>query len=453
MGLNWKKYQEHILQTCMDSYHAPLSVDYWRDRFFAYTLSYILPLSFVTLIPGIIVSLQTDLIELIYLDLIIIAALAAIAHTPRIPMLWRKIIFSYLLYVLGIVLTGLLGLSGPGLMFLLAISVFMIIIFPQRWVYLSTFLNALICLCIALFLHLEWMDVETGPDTDQLAVQAWLAISVNLVVLSAIFALLIPRLFAGLQMSLTSQGQLTEALKKEKEKLQVSLKEVNRKNEELEQFAYVASHDLQEPLRMVSSFMKLLHDKYHMQLDEKAKKYIHFAIDGAGRMKQMITDLLAYSRAGKWEKKIETIDIESLLEEITQELSLKIAETQAVLENKGLHPLLGYKTPLKQVLVNLISNALHYQLSGNKAHVIVYQQEREDDWEFCVEDNGIGIDPSKQEEIFDVFKRLHHKEEYSGTGMGLAISKKMVELMGGRIWVTSELGKGSAFRFTLPKVE
>jgi signal transduction histidine kinase len=451
MRIRWKKYQQHIINTCLNDGHRPLCVDYWRDRFFAYTLSYILPLSLLALLPGIMVSFQTELYELIVFDIVVIILLVTISHVPRISILWRKIIFSYVVYVLGIVLTALLGLSGPGLMFLLAISVFMIIIFPQKLVFLSTLLNVLICLVFAVFLHLRWIELDTGPDTDHIAAQAWLAISVNLVLLSAIFALLIPRLFTGLQESLNSQAELAEALKQEKAKLQTTLKEVGQKNEELEQFAYVASHDLQEPLRMVSSFMKLLHDKYHSQLDEKAQKYIHFAVDGATRMKQMINDLLAYSRAGRWEKKMETIDMVGLLEEITQELSLKIDETQAVLAYEGLCPLQGYKTPLKQVLANLIINALHYQPSGNLPRIIIRQEERTHDWEFCVEDNGIGIDPTKLEEIFVVFKRLHSKEEYTGTGIGLSISKKMVELMGGTISVKSEPGKGSTFCFTLLK--
>ncbi len=246
------------------------------------------------------------------------------------------------------------------------------------------------------------------------------------------------------KLSETRLNELNESLRKQAKELSIS-------NAELEQFAYVASHDLQEPLRMVTSFLTQLEKKYGSIVDDKGKQYIHFAVDGAKRMRQIILDLLEFSRVGSMEDGPEEVNLNSLIAEVLALYRKQIAETQAQILFNNLPTLQTYKTPIRQVLQNLISNGLKYQKKGGAPLISISYSEDETHWQISVKDNGIGIDPIYFDKIFIIFQRLHNKEEYSGTGMGLAITKKIVENLGGRIWLASEEGKGSIFYFTIKK--
>ncbi|CAG4995122.1 Adaptive-response sensory-kinase SasA [Dyadobacter sp. CECT 9275] len=233
--------------------------------------------------------------------------------------------------------------------------------------------------------------------------------------------------------------------------LEKHLKVLAVSNAELEQFAYVASHDLQEPLRMVTSFLTLLEKKYGEILDEKGKKYIFFAVDGARRMRQIILDLLDFSRVGKAENSLEKINLNTLIAEILTLYQKQIQEKKAKIKYGTLPTVYSFHTPLMQVFQNLISNGLKYQPEGQIPQITISSVETSAFWEFSVKDNGIGIDPQYFDKIFIIFQRLHGKDEYSGTGMGLAITKKIVENLGGKIWVESTRGLGSTFHFTIAK--
>ena len=225
--------------------------------------------------------------------------------------------------------------------------------------------------------------------------------------------------------------------------------ELARSNVELEQFAYVASHDLQEPLRMITSYLQLLQRRYQGKLDEKADKYIYFAVDGAARMQVLINDLLEFSRVATRAREPEPTDSEFILNQVLSNLELFIKENKATVSHDPLPEVMADSTQLAQVFQNLIANGIKFHSEeAPKIHISAEKKARE--WVFSVQDNGIGIDPQYSEKIFEVFKRLHKKEEYPGTGIGLAVCKKIVERHGGRIWVESELGKGSTFYFTLP---
>jgi len=240
-------------------------------------------------------------------------------------------------------------------------------------------------------------------------------------------------------------------LKELNENLQKHAKELSISNAELEQFAYVASHDLQEPLRMVTSFLTQLEKKYSTAIDDKGRQYIHFAVDGAKRMRQIILDLLEFSRVGRTEDDLEEVNINKLVNEIITLYRRQIEEINASIVYENLPTLQTYKTPIRQVFQNLVSNSLKYH-SKNEAPVIkITCNETKMHFEFSVKDNGIGIDPDYFDKIFIIFQRLHNKDEYSGTGMGLAIAKKIIENLGGKIWVQSVEGKGSTFHFTLLK--
>ena len=226
--------------------------------------------------------------------------------------------------------------------------------------------------------------------------------------------------------------------------------ELQRSNAELQQFAYVASHDLQEPLRMVSSYTQLLAECYQGQLDAQADKFIAFATEGATRMQQLLEDLLDYSRVSRRPQPFEPINCTTILKDVLTDLAVTMQESSAVVTADSLPTVLGDRTQLRQLLQNLISNAIKFRREEPPL-VHISAEPQEDFWLFTVRDNGIGIDPQFAERIFVLFQRLHSRQEYPGTGIGLAICKKIVERHAGRIWVESHLGEGSTFYFTLPR--
>ena len=233
-------------------------------------------------------------------------------------------------------------------------------------------------------------------------------------------------------------------------KLNEAIVSIKKTNTELEQFAYVASHDLQEPLRMVTSFLSQLEKKYSDKLDDKAKEYIFYAVDGAKRMRQIILDLLEFSRAGKSDDKIKDIDINEIVKEIQFLHHKQIEELNAIITTNNLPIIKGYVTPLRQIFQNLIGNSLKYHRKGIPPEIKITAVESENAWEFSIIDNGIGIESQYFEKIFVIFQRLHNKEDYAGTGIGLALTKKIIENMGGSIWVDSSENTGSSFHFTIP---
>lgn len=225
--------------------------------------------------------------------------------------------------------------------------------------------------------------------------------------------------------------------------------ELQLSNEELQQFAYIVSHDLQEPLRTVASFMQLLAKQYQGKLDTSAEEYITFAVEGTTRMQQLITDLLSYVQAGNQEQKLAAVDSEALLVHTLDDLRLVIAESDAEVTHDPLPTVHGDAVRLGQVFQNLIGNALKFR-GQTPPRIHVSAQQEPTQWIFSIRDNGIGINPQQAERIFGVFQRLHTPKEYPGTGIGLAICKKIIERHGGRIWMESTPGQGTTFFFSLP---
>jgi len=258
------------------------------------------------------------------------------------------------------------------------------------------------------------------------------------------------RIVGALQ-DITSLKEQEDSLRILNKKLEKQAKALLSSNQELEQFAYIASHDMQEPLRMVTSFLTHLEKKYSDVLDDKGKQYIYFAVDGANRMRNIILDILEYSRIGKVKEQNEVIDINKLVGEVCKMNSQKITETNAKINFSNLPNITGFKTPLTQIFHNLIGNALKYQKPYENAIINIKAWEEDKNWHFTIQDNGIGIDKEFHNKIFVIFQRLHTKQEYSGSGMGLAIVKKNIENLNGTIWVESEVNKGATFHFTLPK--
>jgi PAS domain S-box-containing protein len=237
--------------------------------------------------------------------------------------------------------------------------------------------------------------------------------------------------------------------KRVEEQLRQAAAALESSNAELEQFAYVASHDLQEPLRMVASYTQMLARRYKGKLDEDADEFIAYAVDGATRMQALINDLLAYSRVGTRGRPFEVVDTATLVDQVSADLSVAIGEADATITRGSLPQVMGDPLQLGQLFQNLVSNAIKFR--GEIRPEVRITADREGAaWRFAVQDNGIGIDPAYAERIFVIFQRLHTRAEYPGTGIGLAICKKIVERHGGRIWVESQPGAGTAFYFTIP---
>jgi PAS domain S-box-containing protein len=259
-----------------------------------------------------------------------------------------------------------------------------------------------------------------------------------------------------MQMILLAIEDITEQKRAEKElkqaeELKQAIVALERSNRELEQFAYLASHDLQEPLRMVSSFIQLLAKRYQGKLDKDADEFIAYAVAGAKRMQTLINDLLAYSRVDTRGKSFEPIDSEAAFDQAIANLRVATEEGEAIITHDPLPPLIADDSQIVELFQNLLGNAIKFHgKEPPRIHVSAKQEENE--WVFSVRDNGIGIAPEYFDRIFVIFQRLHGREEHPGTGTGLAICKKIVERHGGRIWVESEPSKGSTFYFTIPTI-
>lgn len=232
------------------------------------------------------------------------------------------------------------------------------------------------------------------------------------------------------------------------EDLEKALADLARSNKDLEQFAYAVSHDLQAPLRSMSGFAQLLDGNYKGRLDEEADKYIDFIVGGAARMQRMIEDILAFSRVGTRGGQFSEVDFEAVLSQAVENLRSSVEESGAVVTHDALPTLKADQSQMVLLLQNLLGNAMKFTAGPPRVHVSAAMKGRE--WVFCVRDNGIGIDPKQFDRLFALFQRLHTSEEYPGTGVGLAICKKIVNRHGGRIWIESEPGKGSQFYFTVP---
>ncbi len=259
-----------------------------------------------------------------------------------------------------------------------------------------------------------------------------------------------------MEVEIFHRAQEIQEVNKHLERVTKELEEYNGKlassNERLKEFAYVASHDLQEPLRMISNFVQLLQKRYKNKLDEEADEFIQYAVSGAERMKALINDLLMYSRVDTQGKPFKETSMQQVLDCTLVDLQQTIEEVGAKISFDSLPPVYGDATQLGQVWQNLIVNALRYRDPTKPVEIQVGVSSDDGYWKFFIKDNGIGIDPQFHEKVFKIFQRLHSYQDHEGTGIGLAVCKRIIEHHGGKIWIESELNKGAIFHFTLPKI-
>ena len=253
-------------------------------------------------------------------------------------------------------------------------------------------------------------------------------------------------LVARMASEASSRAEIAEA----HEQVLEQAEELRRSNRDLEQFAYVASHDLQEPLRKVASFTQLLQKRYGGELDERADQYIEFAVDGAKRMQRLIQDLLGFSRVGRSAGEAVEVDLVEACATAVTTLDAAVEESGGHVEVGDLPVVLGQQTLLVQLFQNLVGNALKFRHPDRAPHVVLGAVRRDDAWELWCSDNGIGIDQQYADRVFVIFQRLHAKDAYEGTGIGLALCKKIVEFHGGEIWLDSDVTQGTTIRWTLP---
>jgi len=255
---------------------------------------------------------------------------------------------------------------------------------------------------------------------------------------------------ASLGLEIAERRRVEEELQENYEVMERNARELKRSNSELEQFASVASHDLQEPLRVISGYLQLLSRRYAGKLDASADEFIRFSVEGAARMQSIISDLLAFSRVGSGEKSFAPVDCAEVMAQTRRHLSKAIEESGAVITHGPLPTVTADASQLGQLFMNLVGNSIKYR-ADRAPSIHVATKESDGEWLFLLTDNGIGFDMRHSEKVFEMFKRLHGREKYSGTGIGLAICKKVVENHNGRIWVESRPGAGSTFFFTIPK--
>lgn len=442
----WNQYTK-LVKRNFDINHTGVSdIGYWRNLLFANAIIYLIPLSMIALIPALVFSWLNNLMIIVVVDLVSLILILLIGFSPNLSHRLRKLFFVICTYSVATATLYLIGPVGPGLIYMFAATIFCIIIFSNEYSYHPSHLNLLICIIIGFLIPfnvLPWAEQEVHSVTE------WIVISTNLIFLSYLSSALLPKVFIAFHQSIQKEKETRLIVDQQKKELEGTLAELKRKNKDLEMFAYTSSHDLQEPLRMVTSFLTKLENRYGDKLDERAHQYIFYAVDGAKRMRQVIMDLLEFSRADKLDGEKEEVELNVLIDEISLLHRRDIKKKSVIIQKVNLPTIRHHRTALYQVFQNLISNAIKYSSPNRPPEIIVSAEESAEYWTFSVQDNGIGIDEEYYDKIFLIFQRLHNREEYSGTGMGLAIVKKIVENLGGTIWVEPNNGKGTSFYFTL----
>lgn len=438
----WNAYKRKINHNCNPaSAETGETVSYWRNTLFSTTMMFLLPLCLIALLPSLLLITYENKEFITLLHFTTIGVMCFIAFAPRVKITTRKLIFSFTVFVFATILNIFTSpSSGSVLVYFLAACIYSIIIFDNKYAFWWSHIVLFISVLFGFAIHFKLTDFSHNVDMS--SVNEWVAVSANLVFLCYLSSALIPKIFGGIENHIQEQIRLKSELEKSKIALQT-------KNEELAQYAYVASHDLQEPLRMVSSFMEKLKLKHADKLDDKGLQYIHYATDGAHRMKQIILDLQLHSEVDRPTELKESVDLNEIVSEFLLLRRDLINEKKAVVNYDKLPELETYKAPVAQLFHSLLDNALKYTRENVPPVITIEAVNKGELWKFAIKDNGIGIDERFFDKVFVIFQRLHNRNGDDGTGIGLSIAKRAVGFLGGEIWIESKPEVGSTFHFTI----
>jgi len=386
-----------------------------------------------------------------FYDSVAMLLIVLITFSGRMSLTWRKIIFVATMYMLSVMLLYFMGAYGPGLLYLLATVMFVSLIYSSEVAYWCIGVNSAVVLAVALGMHLE---VLRSSMVTMYTPGTWLAVACNQILLSILFVAAVQMLISGLSHTLETESRLKDQLKHEMQESKKLVKELTVKNKEMEQFAYIASHDLQEPLNSILGMvevMKLPGTRKNPADFDKSLGYISKSVE---RLKLLIRGLLDYAHIGR-QLEVEEVSCHDVIANVVSDLRSSIAESGAKVEIgnsiKQMNPIGVFALDFNQLFQNLISNAIKFRGASVEPVVCLDVVDDGDFFQFSVKDNGIGIGAEALEKIFVIFKRAHDNSTYQGTGIGLAFCKKIVELHGGTIWVESAPEQGSTFYFTIAK--
>jgi signal transduction histidine kinase len=438
--MNWfKRYEQFMLKKIMPVHKSTSDLENLRNEIFFKCLLYISPFGLFVLIPGTINAINLQQTNVIIYSALTYIIMFVITIPSKLSIQVKKSIFTLAIYNLGFQLFFREDFFVLGILYWTIANISISLLYSKKTTIIISLINAFICLLIGFLIATNQLSSLT------INLKNWVIISINMLFLNIIISILINQLIQNLQNVIYKEIDTGKNLKN-------SIHLLQAKNEELEHMTYVASHDLQEPLRMVTSFLTQLDKKYKEQLDQRGKQYIHFAMDGAKKMRNVMLEILAFSKIGMIDGQQENININELVEEVLWMNRKLIQENNSQIVVDQFPIILGHKILLRTLFTNLISNAVKYKSNARISIIKVAYQDEDNNHVFKISDNGIGIQPEKTEQIFLLFNRGDlNNNQIQGSGIGLAICKKITVLMNGEISVTSVYNEGCTFIVRLPK--
>ncbi|WP_297337609.1 ATP-binding protein [Algoriphagus sp.] len=445
----WNSYKKVIWNNLGFEDLTVQGLTFWQNQLFYITLIYLIPFSTLVLIPGMYVSFLEKRWFLISSDMVAICTLLLLAFSSWPSVKVKKSLFIYLIYFLAVVLMIELGLLGPGLMYLVGGAVFTALLLPKSYWKLSIGASILVCLLYYLAQGYAWASI---PENQRIELIPFLAVTLNVFFVNAIIAILLPLLLQKMEENLLLQRNLMEQLEGSNQRLDSSLKKLEFYNLSMGQLVKVTSQELQEPLRMISAFLRRIKDKYHDRLDEKGLTFIDFAMKGEQDVRDIVMRLWEFSIAEKAEWKVETIDLNALVQEILLSNKREI-ETYPVKIQIGKLPRINTdKDMITAIFTNLLMNAVQFSKPNQENKIEIAYTELKNELVFEFGDHGIGIEKEQIDKIFLAYKRIPIQNyKRKRIGLGLLIVKRAVEALQGEVWIESVFGKGTTVFVSLPK--
>lgn len=441
--MNWiARYESYMLKRVLPEQGNFSALDYLRSVVFFRAIIYIFPFAFIIIIPGTFFILKTGDQLMAIINLLSYVFIIPLILIKTIPSNIKKIIFTSIMFHLSFQLFFRMENTTFGMMYWLVSNVSVVLIYSKKTFFFIGVANAVICFMIGVLIKFGYFHFNTTINNELFE---WIEIAINMLFINLIVSVSVDHILTKLQQVINDQIETRKNLEK-------SLIQLQNKNDELEHMTYVASHDLQEPLRMVTSFLTQLDTKYKDQLDQRGKQYIHYAMNGAVKMREVMLEILAFSKIGMDNSQIELIHLNELVDEVLWMNRKLIQENNSQIIIEQLPDMLGHKILLRTLFTNLISNAVKYKSNARISIVKLTCDIEENDYVFKIIDNGIGIPDEKKDQIFQLFNRGDvNKNQVQGSGIGLAICKKITLLMNGEISVSSVYNEGCTFTVRLPK--